>query len=320
MISPQFALVGMLMLGALAVGAVVWLVAASRDRGRERLATLSTADVGPTETAGRGPAVRQDPVPVLTRALEGTKLWQDLQLQLIRGGWILRPSEFIAMSVGAGVGGFLIGSVMLKGSPMAALLGLAAAAAPHMALKSRQQARLRSLTSQLPDTLDMLGNSLRSGFAVLRAFQVVRAQMHPPIAEELGRVVDEVQFGTTIGDALDNLVLRTGSYDLELIVAAVQTQLTVGGNLAEVFDSIAQVIRERVRMQGELAAATAEGRISAYILLAMPFVMALAVNILSPGYIAPLFQETLGQMLVGAALGLMALGALVIRKLIDIDL
>jgi tight adherence protein B len=99
----------------------------------------------------------------------------------------------------------------------------------------------------------------------------------------------------------------------------VQTQLSVGGNLAEIFDNIAEMIRERVRLLGELAAATAEGRLSAGILTGMPFVMAFLVHLISPGYLRPLFHEKLGLILVGVAVVLMSLGALVMRKLIDID-
>jgi len=150
--------------------------------------------------------------------------------------------------------------------------------------------------------------------------QVVRSQMHPPITEEFGRVVDEVQYGIPIETALDNMVTRTGSYDLELIVAAVQTQLSVGGNLAEIFDSIGEMIRERVRLLGELGAATAEGRMSAGILIAMPIGMGLIVNMMNPGYLTPLFHDPLGLILLGVGGGLMVVGAIIIRSLINVDI
>jgi len=182
-----------------------------------------------------------------------------------------------------------------------------------------QQKRLKAISGQLPDALDILAGSLRSGFALLRAMQVVRTQMPPPVSEEFGRVVDEVQYGNTIDVALDNLVARTGSYDLELIVSAVQTQLKVGGNLAEVFDSIAGMIRERVQLLGELQAATAEGRMSATILLGMPFAMAGIIMLISPGYLNPLLSDVRGYLLIGVGAALMGIGALVIQKLVNID-
>ena len=266
------------------------------------------------------PAARTDAVPSLTQALQATTLWNDLQLHLVRAGWLLRPSEFIAICAGAAIVGMGAALLVTGSFPQAVVLGVIAAMAPYAMLSSRRQRRQRMLTTQVPDALDMLGSSLRSGCALLRAMQVVRSQMHPPIAEEFGRVVDEVQFGLTVEQAMDNLVARTGSYDIELIVAAVQTQLTVGGNLAEIFDSIAEMIRERVRLLGELQTASAEGRMSAGILLALPFVMAFMINLISPGYLTPLFTEPLGLLLLGAGGGLMIIGALVMRKMIDIDL
>ncbi len=312
-------IVGISLLAVGAVGSVLWLLTASGDRSRQRLQALGPVESGGGQVAAPPGGVRVDSVPMLTQALQSTELWQELQMQLIRADWMLRPSEFIALSAGVGIAGAGLGWLILRSLGQGIVLGGVGAFVPYMLMKGREQRRLKMLTSQIPDALDMLSSSMRSGCALLRAMQVVRSQMHPPIAQEFGRVVDEVQFGLTVDQALTNLVGRTGSYDLELITAAVQTQLTVGGNLAEVFDSIAEMIRERVRLLGELQAATAEGRMSAGILLAMPFVMAFMINILNPGYLQPLFKQPLGLILVGVAVVLMAIGALVMRKLIDID-
>jgi tight adherence protein B len=318
-VAPTLLIAGIIVLGALALGVVVWALVATGDRGRQRLATLGAAEAPGVEVVSTTPGVRTDAAPHITRVLEHSEWAQQLQIDLIRAGWLLRPSEFVALCVGAGSVACALGALVSRSLLQGIILGGVAAAAPYMTLKSRQQRRAKMISQQLPDALDMLSGSLRSGFSVLRAMQVVRSQMHPPIAEEFGRVVDEVQYGIPLEAALDNLVTRTGSYDLELIVSAVQTQLSVGGNLAEIFDGIAEMIRERVRLLGELQAATAEGRLSAGILLAMPFVMAFLVNIMSPGYLAPLFKSQLGLILVGVALLLMGLGAIVMRKLIDID-
>jgi len=309
-----------IVLGVGTLGALVWLVLGTGDRGRQRLASLGAANVTAGESSVSGPSIRGDAVPALTQALQATPLWQDLQVQLIRAGWLLRPSEFIALCTGAGIGVTGLGWLVTKSLAQGLVFGAVCATIPYVMLKGRQQQRLKMLTSQVPDALDMLAGSLRSGCALLRAMQVIRTQMHPPVSEEFGRVVDEVSFGVAVEDALSNMVLRTGSYDLELIVAAIQTQLTVGGNLAEIFDSIGEMIRERVRLMGELQTATAEGRMSAGILLAMPFVMAFLINLISPGYLAPLFKEQLGLVLLGVGAVLMVIGTLVIRKLVDIDI
>ncbi len=150
--------------------------------------------------------------------------------------------------------------------------------------------------------------------------QLIASQMHPPISEEFFRVVEEVQFGASVSEALDNLIDRTRDYDLELVVAAVQTQLEIGGNLAEILDNIGGMIRERVKLSGEIAAATAEGRMSAGILLALPFGIAFVMNITNPGYMTPLFTTHLGHILLLIGLALMGLGAIVIKKLVTIDI
>ena len=166
----------------------------------------------------------------------------------------------------------------------------------------------------------MLASALRSGFSFLRGLQLVASQMHPPISEEFSQIVEEVQFGASVSDALDNLINRTQDYDLELVASAVQTQLEIGGNLAEILDNIGGMIRERVKLSGEIAAATTEGRMSAGILLALPFGIAFVMNITNPGYMDPLFNTSLGHILLLVGGGLMGLGAIVIKKLVTIDI
>jgi len=144
--------------------------------------------------------------------------------------------------------------------------------------------------------------------------------MHPPISEEFFHVVEEVQFGASVSEALDNLIDRTEDYDLELVVSAVQTQLEIGGNLAEILDNIGDMIRERVKLTGEIAAASTEGRLSAGILLALPPGIAFVLGITNPHYMDPLFTERLGNILLLIGGGLMGLGAIVIKKLVTIDI
>jgi tight adherence protein B len=191
---------------------------------------------------------------------------------------------------------------------------------PYAYMTNKQGQRQRRISTQIPDTLDLLASSLRSGHSFLRGLQVVCTQMSPPITEEMERVVDEVRLGQSLEIALDHVLERTGNYDLELIISAVQTQLSIGGNLAEILDNISGMIRERVRLAGEIAAATAEGRFSALILGSMPFALALLINVVSPGYLSPLFQSNFGLMLLGAAGGMMLTGILIIKKMLNIDL
>ncbi len=297
------------------------LVFAGGPSASKRLAETSAAGSAHEAVAVDVPgAGRSDPIPGLTDALQGTPVWDGVQMQLLRAGLLLRPSEALIICGITMVAGLGLGWVVTGQPIMGILTGGLGVAAPYMYMVQRAAKRQATLTSQLPDALDMLSGALRSGYALTRGFQVVAAQMHPPISEEFERVLQEVQVGISVSDALDGLLARTDSYDLELMVAAMQTQLTMGGNLSEVLDKIAGMIRERVRLQGEINAATSEGRMSAGILVAMPIIMAVIISVVNPGYLDPLFEEKLGiMMLIGAGL-LMVTGMVIIKKLLDIDI
>ncbi len=318
----MLAVLGGVIVFALAAAILVLVASGSNTRGR--LAATVDGSVARTVPAtavgGTGRVGRADPLPGLSRALETTAFWDNVQLELLRAGLMLRPSEAVIACMISALVGLVLGWVLTGQLIHGILLGGLGLAAPYMYMKQRAAKRVANLTSQLPDALDMLSAALRSGYALSRGFQVVASQMHPPISEEFERVLHEVQVGIAMSEALDGLQMRCGSYDLELVVAAIQTQLTMGGNLSEVLDKIAGMIRERVRLQGEINAATSEGRMSASILVAMPIVMAVLISIINPGYLDPLFKERIGlMMLLGAAL-LMISGIVIIRKMLDIDI
>lgn len=304
-----------------AITALVLLMVTGSAARRERLAVVTGATQpvqAEAETDRVAPAL--DPLPKLTEALERTQHWDQIQLELLRAGLLLRPSEALLICLIAGMTGLIAGWMLTANVVQGILLGGLGVVGPYMYMKSRAAKRQATLTSQLPDALDMLSAALRSGYALTRGFQVVSSQMHPPISEEFTRMLQEVQVGITVVDSLDGLLERTGSYDLELVVSAIQTQLTMGGNLSEVLDNIAGMIRERVRLQGEINAATSEGRMSASILVAMPIAMAVIISVINPGYLEPLFHERLGLMMLMAAGLLMITGIIIIKKLLDIDI
>jgi len=297
------------------------LLSASTARTR-RLQELKEGrpQVKTASSTARKKAKVPDPAPLLTGALQRSDFGRKLQAELLRGGLMLRPSEFMIISGIAALTGAIIGWQLGHALFFGVMLGGVGAIGPFMQMKSKQGQRQRRISNQLPDALDLLASSLRSGHSFLRGLQVVVAQMSPPITEEFERAVDEVRLGQSLELALQHIVDRTANYDLELIISAVQTQLSIGGNLAEIMDSISGMIRERVRLAGEIAAATAEGRMSALILGGMPFAMAFLINIVSPGYISPLFHSPLGLILLGVAGGMMLLGILIIKKMLEIDL
>jgi len=314
-------LAGAVLLAVVTGGAIVYLISVRARTGQKRLSSIAVQDVPEQPTAPRTdwPGVR-DRAPIITSLLQRTEIQNALQIEILRAGWLLRPSELIAMIVGAAVLGALIGLGASQRWPVGVLGAGIGAAIPWVMLKTRQSSRAKSLNAQLPEAMDMLASALRSGFSFLRGLQLIASQMHPPISEEFFQVVEEVQFGASVSEALDNLINRTQDYDLELVVSAVQTQLEIGGNLAEILDNIGGMIRERVKLSGEIAAATTEGRMSAAILLALPFGIAFMMNITNPGYMDPLFTTRLGNILLLTGGGLMGLGFVVIKKLVTIDI
>jgi len=262
-----------------------------------------------------------DPAPLLSGILQNSKLGKRLQLLILRAGLVWRPSELVALTLACILLGYIIGILSSRGSiTMGIILALLASVGPYVYLKAKQARRQAHLSAQIPDMLDILSSSLRSGHSFLSGVQILVSQMQPPLTDEFARVVQEVKFGASLTDALGDLVYRTENYDMELIVSAVQTQLAVGGNLAEILDQIGTMIRDRIALAGEVSAATAEGRFSAMILVGMPFVLAFIVNSVSPGYLSPLLTDPLGQMMLAAAAGLVVVGVLIIRKMLDVEL
>jgi len=306
--------------GVLLVFTALLSATSARARRLQELKEGRPTAPQPIVAPKRRPSVVPDPAPMLTGILQRSVFGRKLQAELLRGGLLLRPSEFLIISaICAGTGlfaGWMLGHHIVFGLGF----GFLGALGPHLYMKSKQTQRQRRISNQLPDALDLLASSLRSGHSFLRGLQVVVMQMGPPITEEFERVIDEVRLGQSLEVAMQHLIDRTGNYDLELVATAVQIQLSIGGNLAEVLDNISGMIRERVRLQGEIAAATAEGRFSAAILGGLPFVMAFLINMVSPGYLAPLFQSTLGLLMLGVAGGLMLLGALIIKNMLEIDI
>jgi tight adherence protein B len=179
--------------------------------------------------------------------------------------------------------------------------------------------RLKSFNDQLGDALNLMVNSLRAGYSVLQAMEVISHEMPAPISEEFGRVVLELQLGVDFDTSIANLLRRIPSDDMDLVSTAMSVQREVGGNLAEVLDSISFTIRERVRIKGEVSAMTAQGQMTGYVVTALPFGITVIVSLINPQFMEPLFTETCGYIMLGVALVLIVLGYLAIQKIVNIE-
>src|SRR5258706_6887906 len=239
----------------------------------------------------------------------------------------LKPSEYLGIWAGTTIGvpivmfllGFVISALQ---NPIVLLIGLIIGfMAPRFWLNNRTSSRLRQFNKQLPDTVTLIANALRAGSSFLQAIELVVRESRPPISIEFGRVIREVNLGLPFDLALENMVKRVKSADFELMATAIAIQHQVGGNLAEILDSIAFTIRERIRIKGEIRTLTAQQRLSGYVVGALPFFLALFIFLAAPTFFDPMFIKPpeflgipLGIILLMIALGAMGAGFYFIRK------
>jgi tight adherence protein B len=200
------------------------------------------------------------------------------------------------------------------------VLGLAGYVAPALYVSIRKRMRLRAIEGQLVESLTHIANAIRSGFAVLQAIDSAAHRLQPPIAEELARLVADVNLGRTLEDALADLGERVGSYDLDMVITAILIQRSTGGNLSEILDTVAETMRERDRVRGEIRTLTAQQRFAGWVLSLWPVVVAIIFFLLNPDLMSNLWTTPAGVgLLVGAAV-LQVLGFLTIRRIVAIDI
>ncbi len=281
------------------------------------------------ESAARsdGAAERASPIgDALNRALASRGLGANLATQLARADLKITVGEFIAATVilviaAGGLAAFLKRGP--RGRPDmlvvagACLLGFFG---PRFYVRILRGRRLKAFNNQLSDTINLMVNGIRAGYSILQAMEAVSREMGPPVADEFGRVVQEVQFGISLEEAMDHMLRRVPSDDLDMMITAINVQREVGGNLAEVLNSISFTIRERVRIKGDIRALTAQSRVSGYLIAMVPVVLGLVVYLISPEFMGKMFNDTCGYIMMGSAvLGIIS-GFIVINKVVQIDI
>jgi tight adherence protein B len=228
------------------------------------------------------------------------------------------PSQFGMITLGLAIGGLLIGAVAGWSAFLLPLVSAGLACIPMMWLLWKRKRRLKAFSTQLPDALELMGRALRAGHSLAAGFDLVQKEMSAPICVEFGRVFEEQNLGIAMEDALESLTERVPNLDLKFFSTAVVLQRTTGGDLAEILDKIGHLVRERFKIYGQVQALTGEGRLSGIVLLALPPVLFLVVYRLNPDYIMMLFNDPMGTKMLAGAVIMQVLGALVIRKIINI--
>lgn len=251
----------------------------------------------------------------LLEALPGIHALDRLLLQT-GNNW--NVGRFISYSLMALATGFLLASLTSLPWYFRLLLSLACGSLPYFFVRRAMAKRLSRIEQQLPDALDLMGRAMRAGHAFPTALKMVGEEMNGSLADEFRTVFDEVNFGVSMSDALNNLAARVPSTDLRYFVIAVLIQRETGGNLTELLTSISAIIRDRLKLLGQVRVLSAEGRMSAWVLCSLPFGAAVMMHVVNPAFLAVLYTDSGGKKMLTVALSLLVFGVFVIRRVVRI--
>jgi len=246
-----------------------------------------------------------------------------VQRKLAQADLKLTLFEYILIKIFLVITGLVVGLFLGRGGPVLELIFVVSGVvvgffALDWFVKYRLSKRLREFNGQLGDTIGLLANSLRSGYSMLQSMELVARESPDPIGSEFKRVVREVGLGLTAQDALNNLLRRMPSDDLDLLITAINIQYEVGGNLAQILDTISHTIRERVRIKGEIQVLTAQGRVSGYIIAALPPLIAIAITIINPTYMNTMWEFPWIIMPICGAV-MVFVGFIIIMRIVNIE-
>jgi tight adherence protein B len=241
------------------------------------------------------------------------------EARLQRAGMSVSSSEFIAIHIISIIVlslavYFLTYNYLLTGLVLIVLVML-----PFLLLNMRIASRLKKFHEQLPDTLQLISGSLKAGYSFNQAINMVVEETMPPTSDEFKRVLSEIRMGLPEREAMENMAERMGSEHFDWVMMAVNVQREVGGNLAQVMETISNTIRERDTVMRQIKALTSEGRLSAYILIALPILLAVVLSFLNREYISLLFTSVMGLIMVGIAVVLMIIGIFWILKIVSVE-
>jgi len=311
-----------IMLGAVVLGSAATSTASKG--ARERLQSLFGTSV--LDLPAAGSALRQKKSSEflgLGHLLLGREWAAKAALDLDRADLHLRAGEYVALRVGMALLFFALAFVLIPSRPVAMVIGIAlgvvGSLAPAFFVRFRSRKRLSKLESQLEEALTLTANSLKAGFGLLQSLDLAAQQLKHPIATELRRTLHDINVGSSTEDALLALSERASSYDLDIVITAILIQRSVGGNLAEILDTVAHTMRERARIRGYVKAMTSQQRLTGYILGIMPIAVMGLLFLVASEYMTPLFTTLAGQVLLVGAGIMEFIGVLLIRRILAIE-
>lgn len=246
--------------------------------------------------------------------------FKDLEILLQQAGSRRTVGSFLVLSAGMGACAGLVALVLSRSASTAAACAAVAALLPWLALRRKRAVRFRAFEEQLPDAIDLLGRAIRAGHPLTAGLKMVADECREPIAPEFRQVFEQQRFGMPFDEALHGLVDRVPIVDVRILATAVMIQREVGGNLAEILDNLAHVIRARFTIRRQLRVYTAQGRMTGYLLAMMPIVLFSILYVMNREFMSLLFTDPIGRMLVATGITLQLLGFLWIRKIVNIEI
>jgi tight adherence protein B len=255
----------------------------------------------------------------LGKLLQPSLLGKKLQVLLVHANSTMSIGSMVMASAGSALGCTF--AMFLVAHQLLLVLAAMAAGlfAPYGWLTLKRGRRLNKFNAALPEAIDLMARALRAGHSMNSAIELIAEQSPQPLAGEFFQVFQQQKFGLRVREALLQMAARVPSKDLKFLVTAILVQKETGGDLTEILDRTAHVIRERIRIEGEVRVHTAQGRLTGWILGLLPVIMLALINLVSPGYSKVLFHDPTGQKLLYAGATLIAIGGLIIRKVVDVQ-
>ncbi len=259
----------------------------------------------------------------LARSIEKLGLFyrykENMRKMLVKANLLLKPEEMVSIALVSFIAGGFFGFLLTQSILFVVMFAFVGMNLPAFFLKKRIKKRIKTINAQLGDTISILSNSLKAGHSFFQAVDSVVNEMKGPISEEFAKLLKEINLGGSTEGALENMVERVGSDDVELMVTAVLIQRQIGGNLAEILDNISNTIRQRVKMKGEIKTLTAQGRISGIVISLLPVGLAMMMALISPDQFMMLVTEPIGIVMIGMAVVMEFIGYFFIRKIVNIE-
>ena len=311
--------VGVIMGTYIAMMRVPGMLAARRlDRRLLDISMPAAADPSATDDSVVKQAPK-GPLPALDRLLAQSGVGSRLARLIDQSGVRTAPSAVVGMSLVVGLAAAFLVSLFVHSSFAAPLAGLVAAMAPCAWLMRRRSARQKRFEEQFPEALDLLARAIRAGHAFQTALGMVADELAEPVGPEFKKTFDQQNYGLPLRDALNEMAARVAILDVRFFVTAVLIQRDTGGNLSEILDNLANVVRERFKIKRQVRVHTAHGRFTGYVLLALPAALAIALTFINPEHMNLLFREKMGQTMLIGALVMQTVGFFWIRHVIKIE-